>query len=277
MSHNKKSWEQKCHQLRIDGTLPTGMTTKEVFEKLSENDEVKNHSRYLIIGEKENHKFAMQMSFYTKKSDGGNKTGITKKQVKRWLKEAMVTECEFERNGQPIGKVKQSNEEITQLNNVFTFGDFTWAGQTATMMGEIRSSGQAATTLGEITSSGQTATTMGEITSSGQAATMLGEITSSGQAATMMPVDNDREETPLKSTNSPATSICNNSESLVSLPRMTTTPVEILELQHTATDPTQDENVLTSTNSPATSICNNSELLVSLPRTPTTPFGKLEF
>ena len=117
---------------------------------------------------------------------------------------------------------------------------------------------------------------MGEITSSGQAATMLGEITSSGQAATMMPVDNDREETPLKSTNSPATSICNNSESLVSLPRMTTTPVEILELQHTATDPTQDENVLTSTNSPATSICNNNELMVSLPRTPTTPFGKLE-
>jgi hypothetical protein len=58
---------------------------------------------------------------------------------------------------------------------------------------------------------------------------------------------------------------------------MTTTPVVILELQHTATDPTQDENVLTSTNSPATSICNNSELLVSLPRTPTTPFGKLEF
>jgi len=88
--------------------------------------------------------------------------------------------------------------------------------------------------------------------------------------------DPTQDENVLTSTNSPATSICNNSELLVSLPRMTTTPVEILELQHTATDPTQDENVLTSTNSPATSICNNNELLVSLPRTPTTSFGKIE-
>jgi hypothetical protein len=92
----------------------------------------------------------------------------------------------------------------------------------------------------------------------------------------MMPVDNDREETPLRSTNSPATSICNNSELPLFLPRTPTTPFGNLELQDTATDPTEDEIVLRSTNSPATSICNNSELPLFLPRTPTTPFGNLE-
>ena len=76
MSDNKKSWEQKCYQLRIDGTLPAGLTTKEVFEKLRENDKVKNHLRYLIIGEKENHKVAMQMSFKTKKPEGKIRQGL---------------------------------------------------------------------------------------------------------------------------------------------------------------------------------------------------------
>jgi hypothetical protein len=144
MSDNKKSWEQKCYQLCIDETLPAGMTTKEVFEKLRENDKVKNHLRYLIIGEKENHKVAMQMSFKTKKDGGQRKTGITITQVKPWLDEAMVTNCIFKRNGKPTEEAQQSNEEIKQLINVFTFGDFTWSGQTATTMGEITSSGQAA-------------------------------------------------------------------------------------------------------------------------------------
>jgi hypothetical protein len=54
-----------------------------------------------------------------------------------------------------------------------------------------------------------------------------------------VPVDNDREETPLRSTNSPATSICNNSELPLFLPRTPTTPSENLELQDTATYPTE--------------------------------------
>jgi hypothetical protein len=64
------------------GALPARLTTKEVFEKLRGNVKLEKHLHYLIIGEKEDHKVAMQMSFKTKNHNGDIKTGITITQVK---------------------------------------------------------------------------------------------------------------------------------------------------------------------------------------------------
>jgi hypothetical protein len=67
------------------GALPARLTTKRVFEKLRGNVKVEKHLHYLIIGEKEDHKVAIQMSLKTKKPNGDIKTGITITQVKPWL------------------------------------------------------------------------------------------------------------------------------------------------------------------------------------------------
>ena len=129
-----KNYQKKGHQIRLDATLSAELTTEEVYRALINNSALQKHLRYLIIGEKEDRLVAMQMSFYTRKCNGKIKTGISVGRIKKMLKEAKLTNCHGCINGKD-SQCNHSNHEISQLRNVFKFGEFTSSGMAATRYG----------------------------------------------------------------------------------------------------------------------------------------------